>query len=98
MSLVIILHRFHKTPLDSQNVRRNYSIFIRQDSCYNLRKITQKGIAMYPTIDEIRAIPNLRDYKRVSVACMVARLDIWILAGIWIVALLFALCIKRVMN
>ena len=24
---------------------------------------------MYPTIDEIRAIPNLRDYKRVSVAC-----------------------------
>ena len=23
---------------------------------------------MYPTIDEIRAIPNLRDYKRVSVA------------------------------
>ncbi len=35
---------------------------------YNSREITQKGIAMYPTIDEIRAIPNLRDYKRVSVA------------------------------
>ena len=67
--MVIILHRFHKTPLDSQNVRRNYSIFIRQDSCYNSRKITQKGIAMYPTIDKIRAIPNLCDYKRVSVAC-----------------------------
>ncbi len=44
-------------------------ITIARISCYNSQKFYYKGKQMYPTIDEIRAIPNLRDYKRVSVAC-----------------------------
>lgn len=43
-------------------------ITIARISCYNSQKFYYKGKQMYPTIDEIRAIPNLRDYKRVSVA------------------------------